>query len=53
MNRSCHVALLGKKAFAEMYATTPMAETKASEYAEVAVKNGRTSEEVAIIVPCC
>jgi hypothetical protein len=39
VNLSKEVAFLGRKAFAEIYATTPMALTKPSEYAEVAVNH--------------
>lgn len=38
-NLSCHRAFLGRMALAETYATTPMLETNASEYAEVAVNH--------------
>lgn len=47
VNLSIEVALLGSKVFALTHATTPIALTKAKEYAEVGVNH---STEVAMAV---
>ena len=40
VNRSCHLAFLGRRALEATYAARPTLATKASEYADVAVKMG-------------